>query len=277
MNREAQSVLLLLVGGAVLRISLSDVYLRYVKEGLRPFLIVAGALLVVIAVATLWREIFTNKDDAVVITPSGSKDALADDAGERAEVEGAPSPASPAHGLPVQDDDGHGHSHHGPRVAWLLVLPVFATFLVAPPALGSYAASREGAASIQQPQSEFPPLPRGDVVPLTVVDYVTRSIWDDGKSMEGRTVKLVGFVTPRRDGGAYLTRIMLSCCAADGRPLKIGLSGDAPDALKADTWIEVTGRYDPRTEKDRANEVAIPYLSVETIKQVKAPRQPYEQ
>lgn len=252
MNREAQSVLLLLVGGAVLRISISDVYLRYVKEGLRPFLIVAGALLVVIALATLWREIFTNKDDAVVITPGEA------DHGEA-------------------DDDGHGHSHHGPRVAWLLVLPVFATFLVAPPALGSYAASRGGAAAVQQPQSEFPPLPKGDAVPLTVVDYVTRSIWDDGKSMEGRTVKLVGFVTPRRDGGAYLTRIMLSCCAADGRPLKVGLTGNAPEQLEADTWIEVVGRYDPKTEKDRANEVPIPYLSVDTIKQVKAPKQPYEQ
>ncbi len=53
MNREAQSVVLLLVGGAVLRISVSDIYLRYVKEGLRPFLIVSGALLVAIAVATL--------------------------------------------------------------------------------------------------------------------------------------------------------------------------------------------------------------------------------
>ena len=45
MNREAQSVVALLVGGAVLRISLTDVYLRYVKEGLRPFLIAAGLLM----------------------------------------------------------------------------------------------------------------------------------------------------------------------------------------------------------------------------------------
>ena len=36
MNRQAQAVILLLIGGAVLRTSLTDLYLRYVKEGLRP-------------------------------------------------------------------------------------------------------------------------------------------------------------------------------------------------------------------------------------------------
>src|SRR5690606_39467325 len=34
------------------------------------------------------------------------------------------------------DGHDHGHDHHGgPRVAWLLVLPVVAVFVVAPPAL----------------------------------------------------------------------------------------------------------------------------------------------
>ena len=42
MNRQAQAVVMLLVGGAVLRASLTDLYLRYVKQGLRPFLIAAG-------------------------------------------------------------------------------------------------------------------------------------------------------------------------------------------------------------------------------------------
>ena len=41
-NRQAQAVVLLLLGGAVLKASFTDMYLRYVKEGLRPFLIAAG-------------------------------------------------------------------------------------------------------------------------------------------------------------------------------------------------------------------------------------------
>ena len=39
MNRQAQAVVMVLLGGAVLRISVGDLYLRYVKAGLRPFLL----------------------------------------------------------------------------------------------------------------------------------------------------------------------------------------------------------------------------------------------
>lgn len=237
MNREAQSVVLLLVGGAVLRISLSDVYLRYVKEGLRPFLIVSGVLLVVIAAVTLWRELFNRRA---------------------------------AHA------DGHDHhGHGGPKVAWLLILPVLAVFLIAPPALGSYAASRE-ASTVNIPASDFPPLPSGDPVKLTVLDYATRAVWENGVSMQGRTIKLSGFLSERPGGGLYLTRIILTCCAADGRPIKVGLSGDVPGDLRPDQWVEVIGTYDPVTDSDAGRNENIPYLKIESLKEIPAPSQPYE-
>jgi uncharacterized repeat protein (TIGR03943 family) len=242
-NREAQSVLLLLVGGAVLRISISDVYLRYVKEGLRPFLIVSGALLVAIAVATLVREMFNTKTE---------------DAHEHA------------------DDDGHGHGH-GTRIGWMLILPVFATFLIAPPALGSYAASRGGQANIAQPTADFAPLPKADPAKITVVEYFTRAVWDKGGSMKDRNIQLSGFITPRPEGGVYLTRIMLSCCAVDGRPIKVALSGDGVDDLPADTWVELVGQHDPKIDKDKVNKQEIPYFKVSQVKKIPAPKQPYEQ
>jgi uncharacterized repeat protein (TIGR03943 family) len=234
-NREAQSVVLFLLGGAILRISLTDVYLRYVKEGLRPFLVTSGALLVLIAAVTLYREVFARKPD---------------------------------------EPEEH-HHHGGPRVAWLLVLPVFAIFLIGPPALGSYAAGRGGTSVAKQ--SDYPPLPAGDPVTVAVLDYASRAVWDRGASLEGRRVRLTGFVSPRPGGGEYLTRMILTCCAADGRPVKVGLSGQVPDGLPADTWIEVTGRYDPRTDKDTTNDETIPYLEVESVRRVEQPAQSYEQ
>ena len=337
MNREAQSVVLFLLGGAVLRISLTDVYLRYVKEGLRPFLIVSGVLLVVIAAVTLYREVFAPAraagEDAgarrlhdggdgaarpathahahapahahsrlhasapahapahtpahAAPHPAGSDaDAgseagsdTADDRVDRASMSPFPSPAA----TPAVDgggpgrhaDDGHGHDHGGPRVAWLLVVPVFAIFLIGPPALGSYSASRGGTSVAKQ--SEYAPLPSGDPVTLPVLDYASRAVWDRGASLADRRVRLTGFVSPRPGGGVYLTRMILTCCAADGRPVKVGLSGDAPTRLPADTWIEVTGRYDTRVDKDRANNETIPYLRAESVREVTAPAQPYEQ
>jgi uncharacterized repeat protein (TIGR03943 family) len=236
-NSLAQSVTLLLLGGVVLRISLADVYLRYVKEGLRPYLIAAGVLLLAVAVATMIRDLRS----------------------EAAE----------------EHDDGHGHGHRGPAIAWLLTLPVFAIFLVAPPALGSYAAARSGSAAVQE-QAEFAPLPHADPVAMTNVDYATRAIWDKGTSMRGRTIRLTGFLTPRPAGGFYLTRILLSCCAADGRPIKVGLDGELPPGLKADDWIQAEGHYTARQDRNKATRETIVFLTVTGAHPVRAPAEPYE-
>jgi uncharacterized repeat protein (TIGR03943 family) len=211
-----------------------------VKVGLRPFLIAAGVLLVAAAAATLWYELRARRDE---------------------------------HGN--GHDDDHGHEHTGPWVAWLLVLPVFALLLVAPPAVGSYAANRSGTALRET--SDFAPLPAGDPVELSVVDYATRAVYDDGRSLGGRRVQIVGFVLVGGDGAPYLARMVLSCCAADARPVKIGLDGAVPTGLAADTWIEVTGRYTARSTKDSVNDGVIPYLDVEELRQVAAPTNQYEE
>ncbi len=56
MNRDTGNVLLVLLGGAVLRISVGDTYLRYVKSTLQIPLILTGAILVLLGLVSLWRE-----------------------------------------------------------------------------------------------------------------------------------------------------------------------------------------------------------------------------
>ncbi|MFC6017723.1 TIGR03943 family putative permease subunit [Plantactinospora solaniradicis] len=242
MNRQAQAVLLLLLGGAVLKASLTDVYLRYVKEGLWPFLVAAGALLVVAGVMTLWYDLRRR--------------------GREHEHE--------QHG----DDDGHGH--HEPRVGWLLLLPVLGLLLVSPPALGSYAVGQSGTALVGEDSGGYPPLPAGDPVPITLLDYAGRAIFDQGVSLVDRRVQLTGFVAPGPDGEPILARMILSCCAADGRPIKLGMSGDRPSGLPPDTWVQVVGRYSTQLGKDPVSDVDIPYLHVESWRRVEPPKQPYE-
>jgi uncharacterized repeat protein (TIGR03943 family) len=243
-NRQAQAVILLLVGGAVLRVSVTDMYLRYVKQGLRPFLIAAGALLVIAAIMTLWYEL------------RGSRSPETTHAGETG-------------------DDGHGHGHgHEPRVAWLLILPVFALLLVAPPALGSHAASRSGT-SLQQ-VSDFPPLPEGDPAKISMLDYASRAVFDEGRSLGDRKVSVTGFIVAGPKGQTYLARMILTCCAADARPVKVALSGQVPGQAKPDSWFEVTGRYSRKYVKDEINGERIPYLDVVDYKPVPAPNEQYE-
>jgi uncharacterized repeat protein (TIGR03943 family) len=233
-NREAQSALLVLVGTAVLRITLDGTYLRYVKLGLWPFLVAAGAVLLVLGIAAL-ADVFRR--------------------------------------VPAMPDD-HAHAlGHAPRVAWLLTLPVFAIFLVAPPALGSYAASRDpGTVTAPTADSDFPPLPPGDPATLSLSDYAVRAVWDEGRTLKERDVQLTGFVTPGDEGEWFLTRVMLSCCAADGTAVKVRARGAEP--LPADTWVRVIGRWAPRAEgrpEDR-----IPVLDVHGISEIEPPADPYE-
>jgi uncharacterized repeat protein (TIGR03943 family) len=235
MNPDTESLLLLLLGGAVLRISLDDTFLRYVKGWTRPYLVAGATVLIVLALVSLWRE---------------------NAAGRRGSG----------------DHDGRGH--RGPLVAWLLLLPVFAIFLVAPPALGSYAAARASNDVVQPRQSEFPPLAAGDPVTTTLTDYATRAVWDQGRSLRGRRVRLVGFVSPRPAGGVYLVRLVITCCAADARPIKITVRG-APGGLSADTWVEVVGEY-AGLDTAAGRSAEIPVIKAESVHIVSAPAEPYE-
>jgi len=166
-------------------------------------------------------------------------------------------------------DDGHGH---GMGVSWLLLLPVAAIFLVAPGPLGAYTAQREGSTVTQPKTSDtIGALPAGDPVPLSLQEYAVRAVWDDGRTLTGRTVELIGFVTPTDDSWV-LTRLALACCAADAVAVKVQPVGDVPE-LPANAWVAVTGRYVEGGGTGSSD--AVPWLDVQTIIRVPPPADPY--
>ncbi|MFH8450966.1 TIGR03943 family putative permease subunit [Streptomyces fungicidicus] len=54
LSHQAQAALLFLLGATVLHAGLTDLHLRYVKAGLRPLLLLSGAVLIATAAATVW-------------------------------------------------------------------------------------------------------------------------------------------------------------------------------------------------------------------------------
>jgi len=243
-NRQAQAIVMVLLGGAVLRISLGDLYLRYVKAGLRPFLIAAGALLILAAIMTLWHE-----------------------------FRGAHGEQAHEHG----HDHGDGKPHREPMVGWLIMAPVLGLLLVAPPAMGAFAAGQSGTALSTAAESDFAPLPAGDdVVPLTMLDYASRAVFDKGRSLGDRKVRLTGFVVTGADGKPVLARMILSCCAADARPIKVGFAGSGPAGLADDSWVEVEGGYSDQRVTDPVNGEIIPFIEVSTWRSIEPPKEQYE-
>ncbi|MER6026095.1 TIGR03943 family protein [Streptomyces sp. NPDC001851] len=207
MKRPVQTLLLTLTGAGLLHTALfTDIYLRYVKAGLRPLLIVSGAVLLLLGLAAA---------------------AVRD------------QPRHTAH-----DGHAHGHDHAAtPRIAWLLFLPATSLLFYAPPALGAYTAARSSTKPVAV-QKGFAALPATSPLPLTLTDFTKRVQQDRSRAIRSRIVKLTGFVTPAEDDdGFYLTRIIFTCCAADSQTVKVRVYGT--EAPPANTWLAVTGTWHP--------------------------------
>ncbi|MFF1555948.1 TIGR03943 family putative permease subunit [Streptomyces sp. NPDC058279] len=227
MKRSAQVFLLFLIGSGLLHVSLfTDLCLRYVKPGMRPVLIVSGVVLLVLVTADLW---FHRR-------PANPRRGAAKTHEHAADGDDPNDMVEPAH--------AHGHDHSSaPRVAWLLFLPALSLLVYAPPALGSYTASRDSAKVVTAQQS-FEALPATSPLPMTLTQFTRRVQQDSSQAIKGRTVQMSGLVTlDQRHDGWYLTRIIISCCAADAQSVKVRVHG-AP-SLPADTWVSVTGTWHP--------------------------------
>ncbi|MYW00315.1 TIGR03943 family protein [Streptomyces sp. SID3343] len=281
MRRDVQAVVLILIGGALLRISLTDMYLRYVKEGLRPALIAAGVILFLVGLIAAVRDGIQRRDEATEVARATASDgggSPGDDGAHDGGHEDRPGHLeTPDGGHDRAHDDGHGHDHaSGPRAAWLLCLPVLALFLIAPPALGSYTASRSdnvvAKPAAASSDAGFPALPPGDPLPMTLADFLIRSVWDTAAPLKDRNVQLTGFVTPGRNGGWYVTRMVISCCAADAFARKVEVHG-AP-APPADSWVQVTGKWLPNGQLQ--SDDAMPALTATTVERIPEPKDTYE-
>jgi uncharacterized repeat protein (TIGR03943 family) len=257
-NREAQDTLLLFVGVMVLQVGISDLHLRYVKPVMQIPLVLSGAILAVIAIVSIVRSQRRGaREDDHVVTPS-------------------PTEHVPGGMLHAVDDpsheDEHGHSHaHMPRTAWLLALPLIVLTVITPPTLGAYAAARGTQGTVDAPSVELPPLPPATdgAVDLTLTDYVTRALYAPD-SLAGVDLRLTGFVLPEDDGWA-VARIAMSCCAADGRALRVQVLG--AQSPGADTWVAVQGRF-RETEGEGARRIA--RLEATSVREVDPPREQYE-
>lgn len=83
----------------------------------------------------------------------------------------------------------------------------------------------------------------------------------------------MAFVTTRKDGTWYLTRLSLTCCAADAIATKV-LPIDPPSDPPENTWLAVTGVWVPNGQEGSEN--AIPSLEVDEMTKIPEPKNPYE-
>jgi uncharacterized repeat protein (TIGR03943 family) len=227
----AGGLISLLVGAVLLRLVATGAYGRYVRIGMGPWLAVAGVAVVALGLVTLLRAL--------------------------------------RHLQPPAD----AHDHHGrdgsERVGWLLLAPIAALLLVAPPTLGSYGVGRGAQVEIRAGAGVLDPLAAGaEPVPMTLLEFGQRAFDRDGASFQGATVQLTGFVAGADEGGFRLARYQIACCAADAAPVVVRVVGGRRVPAR-DRWVTVTGTFRPGGGE-------LPALSATNVVEIPAPDDPYE-
>jgi len=227
----AGGTITLLVGAVLMRLTLTGTYERYVRVGMGPWLAVAGIVVIVVGLVTLLQAV--RRVPAV---------------------------------------DAHHHEHeHGIGVGWLLLAPVAALLLVAPPTLGSYGVARGAAVDVRQGAPVFDPLPHGAPPrPMTLLEYGQRAFDHNGASFRRVPVELSGFVSGPADGGFQLARYQIACCAADAVPVVVHVVGTAGDTPSSDQWVTVTGTFVPGGGGD------VPLIRATSVAEIAAPNDAYE-
>ncbi len=222
----------LLVGAVLLRLSITDTYQRYVRVGMGTWLAISGIVVILLGVATLLQAVRR-------VAP-----------------------------VDVHDDDDE--EDHGVGVGWLLLAPIAALLLVAPPTLGSFGVNRGATVDIRSGAPVFPALHRSErPLPMSLLEFGQRAFDHDGHSFNGTAVELTGFVAGSAPGGFRLARYQISCCAADAQPVVLQVVGTSGETPPADQWVMVTGTFRPGGGDT-------PRVSATSIEDISPPNDPYE-
>lgn len=234
-----QATILLLFGAALLKLASSDALLRYVRPVARPWVALAGTALVLLAGWTLL---------SLLRQPAASA-SVGDELGDR-------------------PGDGHGHGPVTPAM-WLVLAPVVAVLVVAPPALGAFTAQR--APAVRAAAGRAPALTASSQ-PVTVSMFGFLILSDARPAaLRDQQVTLTGFVLSGHAGGFTLARLVITCCAADASTARVdvGYSGSIP---ASSSWVRVTGTFaGTDSDPDRT-----PRLTARSLIPIPQPANPYD-
>jgi uncharacterized repeat protein (TIGR03943 family) len=246
-NPTDASVAVTASGLLALWMGLTDVMLKYLKPSMRPWLVLAGAVLVAIGLVGLLRA-------------------------RRREADG------------TTDSDHHGHTHRS-GVGWLLTIPIVVVILLGPQSLGAFAAARGGTRGLPPYSFDIAAYAaaQGDDVPTLQLVDVQQGVRQrpNREFLTEHSVRLAGFVTREPSLGPHaflLNRFLVSCCAADALPMRIAMV-HADRIPKQEQWVVVTARLEAGHLDERPSSRSaggLPTMHVEDIDLIDEPAGPYE-
>lgn len=178
-----------------------------------------------------------------------------------------------------ENENDHEHHDHAPSAGnlWVMLIPLAIGILIPARPLDSAAFSTKGfntsaplvnsdaSARIFETESEE----------RNILDWLKLfNFEEDVAQFEGQSASVVGFVYFDDTLGTdqfYVSRFVVSCCAADGFAIAMPVQWEEARALEQDSWILVKGSIAiTLLEGNR-----VPLLIADSVQSVPAPEQPY--
>lgn len=178
------------------------------------------------------------------------------------------------------EEHDHHHDHdHAPSAVnlWIMVIPLLIGILIPAKPLDASAVSAKGLSTSSGliSSDSTSRLFETESEQRNVLDWVKLFYFEeDLNPFIGQQASVIGFVY--RDetlpqGQFFVSRFILSCCAADGYAVGMTVESPEADALEQDAWVKVTGSVDVISLDGRAS----PLIRAEAIEIVPQPEQPY--
>jgi uncharacterized repeat protein (TIGR03943 family) len=172
----------------------------------------------------------------------------------------------------------HDHDHaSAPINLWFMLIPLLIGILIPAKPLDSNAVAAKGltTSSALISSDSATRLLETESEQRNILDWVKLFYFEeDLNPFIGQQASVVGFVYPDEslpEGQFFVSRFILSCCAADG--YAVGMIVESPQAntLTADTWVKVTGLVDVVSFNGNPS----PLIRANAIEIVPQPDQPY--
>jgi putative membrane protein len=161
----------------------------------------------------------------------------------------------------------------------IMLIPLLVGVLIPARPLGSSTVSTKGpitTAPIVSSQSQS----RERLVPVeerTILDwYYLFAFEEDIEPFMGKEASVIGFVYHDErlpEGQFFVSRIILSCCAADGYAVTMIVEWPEAASLKQDIWVRVTGPVGKVFFADEPQ--AIPLIQAQRVEIIPEPDAPY--
>ncbi|HCR70565.1 MAG TPA: TIGR03943 family protein [Anaerolineae bacterium] len=181
----------------------------------------------------------------------------------------------------AEDKEEHEHHHHehehSPAGLWVMLIPLLIGILIPPRPLDSSAftskgfntnaplVSAESSAQLFETESEE----------RNILDWLKLFNYNDNvNQFSGQQASVIGFVyfdEALGENQFYVSRFVVSCCAADGFAIAMPVQWNDYASLEQDAWVQVKGTIEAIVIDDRN----VPLIVAESVQEVPVPERPY--